>query len=53
MVFRIRPFEEPEVVSRRLMHIDYCVYLKSGLAPPRGGDGRTALITMEYRPHQS
>jgi DNA-binding transcriptional LysR family regulator len=48
MVFRIRPFDEPEAISRRLMHIDYGVYLKSGIAPPRAGDGSgTNLITMD------
>ncbi len=26
MAFRIRPFDEPEVISRRLLHIDYGVY---------------------------
>jgi DNA-binding transcriptional LysR family regulator len=48
MVFRIRPFEEPEVVSRRLMQIPYGAYLKSGLIPPSAGDGTgTPLITMD------
>jgi len=48
LVFRIKPFDEPEVVSRRLLHIDYGVYLKSGLEPPRAGDGSgTPLITMD------
>ncbi|CAN7259089.1 LysR family transcriptional regulator [Bosea sp. LjRoot9] len=48
MVFRIQPFDEPEVISRRLMHIPYGVYLKTGLEPPRAGDGAgTALISMD------
>lgn len=48
MVFRIKPFDEPEVVSRRLMHIPYGVYLKAGTIPPRTGDGAgTPLITMD------
>jgi DNA-binding transcriptional LysR family regulator len=49
MVFRIRPFDEPEVISRRLMHIDYAVYVRSGSEHrPRAGDGRgTPLITMD------
>ncbi len=48
MVFRITPFDEPEVVSRRLLHIPYGVYLKAGSAPPRAGDGTgTPLITMD------
>ncbi|QWG18099.1 LysR family transcriptional regulator [Bradyrhizobium sediminis] len=49
MVFRIRPFDEAEVISRRLMHIDYGVYVRSGSAfRPRLGDGKgTPLITMD------
>jgi DNA-binding transcriptional LysR family regulator len=48
MVFRITPFDEPEVISRRLLHIAYGVYLKDGLTPPRAGDGKgTPLITMD------
>jgi DNA-binding transcriptional LysR family regulator len=48
MVFRITPFDEPEVISRRLMHIPYGVYLKPDREPPRAGDGRgTPLITMD------
>jgi DNA-binding transcriptional LysR family regulator len=47
LVFRIRPFDEPEIVSRRLMRIPYAAYLKSGLEPPRAGNGAGAsLITM-------
>jgi DNA-binding transcriptional LysR family regulator len=48
LVFRIRPFDDPDVVSRRLMHIPYGVYLATGLTPPSGGDGVGAtLITMD------
>lgn len=48
MVFRITPFDEAEVISRRLMRIPYAAYLKRGIAPPRAGDGAgTALITMD------
>jgi DNA-binding transcriptional LysR family regulator len=49
MVFRIRPFDEAEVISRRLMHIDYGVYVKSGSSyRPSRGDGKgTPLITMD------
>ncbi len=48
MVFRIQPFDEPEAVSRRLMHIPYAVYVKSGSGHPRAGDGAgTPLITMD------
>lgn len=49
VVFRISPFDEPEVISRRLMIIKYGVYLKAGSGfDPRAGDGRgTPLITMD------
>src|ERR1700694_4486017 len=48
LAFRITPFREPEVISRKLMHIEYGVYLKSGLKSPRLGDGAgTPLITMD------
>jgi DNA-binding transcriptional LysR family regulator len=48
LVFRIRPFDEPEVIARRLMTISYGVYLKSDLPAPTSGDGAgAALITMD------
>jgi len=49
IAFRITPFDEAEVISRRLMHIAYGVYVRadSSLAP-KPGDGRgTPLITMD------
>lgn len=39
LVFRIKAFDEPEVVSRRLMHISYGVYIQSGQTHPVAGDG--------------
>lgn len=48
MVFRIRPFDDPDVISRRLLRIPYGVYIKSGLEHPRAGNGSgTPLITMD------
>lgn len=48
MVFRIAPFDEAEVISRRLLHIDYALYIRTGLPHPRAGDGSgTALVTMD------
>jgi DNA-binding transcriptional LysR family regulator len=48
MVFRIKPFDEPEVVSRRLMHIAYALYGPAESEPPRLGDGSGArVVTMD------
>jgi DNA-binding transcriptional LysR family regulator len=49
IVFRILPFDEPEVVSRRLMHIAYGVYAHrdSGFGPKAGDGAGTPLITMD------
>lgn len=48
LVFRIRPFDEPEVISRRLLHIPYAVY--GALAGPDKVEGEgegLALVTMD------
>ncbi|WP_245296832.1 MULTISPECIES: LysR family transcriptional regulator [Rhodomicrobium] len=48
LAFRIRPFEDPEVVSRRLLHLPYALYGPAGTEPPRLGDGYGArVITMD------
>lgn len=48
LVFRIKPFDEPEVVSRRLLHIPYALYGAAGSAAPQAGDGRGArVVTMD------
>ena len=49
IAFRIQPFDEAEVISRRLMHIDYGVYARADSShEPKPGDGRgTPLITMD------
>ena len=49
LVFRIRPFDEPEVISRRLIHIDYAVYAPNGTATALElGDGAgLRFITMD------
>ena len=48
MVFRIKPFDEPEVISRRLMHIPYAVYAPVGY-PVSLDDGGAGLrvVTMD------
>ena len=48
MVFRIKPFDEPEVISRRLMHIPYALYGVAETDRPRLGDGTgSQVITMD------
>jgi DNA-binding transcriptional LysR family regulator len=47
LVFRIKPFSEPEVISRKLLHIPYALYGKKGSKPPRAGDGSgIRVVTM-------
>ena len=48
LVFRIQPFDETEVIARRLATIPYAVYAAPGATPPAFGDGVGArLITMD------
>lgn len=48
LVFRITPFDEPDVIQRKLMHIDYALYGHvDQVSPSRGqGDGHK-LISMD------
>ncbi|MBW7962926.1 LysR family transcriptional regulator [Bradyrhizobium sp. BR 10261] len=47
LVFRIKPFSEPEVISRKLLHIPYALYGKKGSKAPRAGDGSgVRIVTM-------
>jgi DNA-binding transcriptional LysR family regulator len=48
VVFRIKPFDEPEVLSRRLMHIAYALYGPAKGEPPHLGDGSgVRVVTMD------
>jgi DNA-binding transcriptional LysR family regulator len=48
IAFRIKAFEEPEVVSRRLLHISYAVYARSeAVITVTGGGAGLRLITMD------
>jgi DNA-binding transcriptional LysR family regulator len=48
LVFRITPFDEPDVVQRKLMHIDYALYGRANLASPEIGNGEgQTLISMD------
>src|SRR5262249_13620458 len=48
LAFRIQPFTESEIASRKLMRLRYGLYLRDGQPLPKRGDGRgTRLITMD------
>jgi DNA-binding transcriptional LysR family regulator len=46
LAFRITPFKEPDVISRKLLHIPYGTYQRKGVKPPGDGAG-CKLITMD------
>ena len=46
LVFRIKAFDEPEVVSRRLLHIPYGAYIRNGEAHPVAGDGAGVNLVL-------
>jgi DNA-binding transcriptional LysR family regulator len=48
LVFRIRPFDETDVVQRKLMRIDYRLYGPTGMKLPVEGDGEgVSLVTLD------
>lgn len=48
IAFRIKRFDEPEVISRRLLTIDYALYGPVGQDAPISGDGTgVRLVTMD------
>jgi DNA-binding transcriptional LysR family regulator len=48
LVFRITPFTEPDVISRKLMHVEYGLYIAKDKDEPAIGDGRGfGLVTMD------
>lgn len=47
LAFRIKPFDEPDVISRRLLRMPYALYGRKGQRAPRPGDGgSTRVVTM-------
>jgi DNA-binding transcriptional LysR family regulator len=47
LAFRIQPFDEPDVVSRKLLRMPYGVYKAIDYARPESGDGSgTSLLVM-------
>jgi DNA-binding transcriptional LysR family regulator len=48
LLFRITPFDEPDVIERKLMRIDYALYGRVDLVPPSRGEGDgCTLISMD------
>jgi DNA-binding transcriptional LysR family regulator len=48
LAFRISPFKEPDVVSRKLLHMKYGVFARKGIERPLSDDGRgVSLIALE------
>ncbi|MCC6559811.1 MAG: LysR family transcriptional regulator [Xanthomonadales bacterium] len=47
LAFRIRPFDDADVVSRKLLHMRYGVYQRRGGKPPRAGGRGCALIALD------
>jgi DNA-binding transcriptional LysR family regulator len=48
IAFRIVPFDAPDVVQRRLIHLTYAAYVAADLPEPAFGDGAGfGLITMD------
>ena len=48
LVFRITPFDEPDVMQRKLLHMDYALYGHMDLVAPTAGDGQgQTLISMD------
>lgn len=48
LVFRIRPFTEPDVIARKFMHVEYGVYIGADYEDPVAGDGEgLELVTMD------
>lgn len=45
-VMRILPFEDPDVVSRRLLRTQYAVYGRTGHAPVAPGDGSGCRLVL-------
>jgi len=47
MVFRIRPFDEPEVMQRKITQIPYALYKPVGRPGPVGDGAGSRLVTMD------
>lgn len=48
LVFRIRPFTEVDVISRKFTHVEYGLYVPEGFPDPVIGDGAgLSVVTMD------
>jgi DNA-binding transcriptional LysR family regulator len=48
LVFRITPFDEADVIQRKLMHVEYALYGRVDLVAPQAADGEGhTLISMD------
>ena len=47
LAFRITPFTEPDVIARKLTHIDYGLYAPRGTAPPEPDGAGARLVVMD------
>jgi len=48
LLFRITPFDEADVIQRKVIRMDYALYGPLNLVPPQRGDGTGyALLTMD------
>lgn len=48
LAFRITPFEEPEIVQRKVQRVDYALYGSTGTGKVSCGNGRgLSLVTMD------
>ncbi|WP_113447736.1 LysR family transcriptional regulator [Rhizobium cremeum] len=48
LVFRIRPFTEVDVISRKFTHVEYGLYVPEGFPDPVIGDGEgLSVVTMD------
>lgn len=48
LLFRITPFDEADVIQRKLVKMDYALYGPLNIVPPQRGDGTGyALVTMD------
>jgi DNA-binding transcriptional LysR family regulator len=46
LAFRIQPFDEPDVVSRKLLRMAYGVYIAADYPRPQAGDGTDASLLV-------